>query len=340
MRPFVRLLLAVFVAGIALQCQDRQGPTEVDSTGLQTATAESDINDLLGDLFDGGLENAAKSQARNMFRQFGRGLEADAQAKAIALVDFILEKHANGQTSGDDEDVLAVIIMILEYVGYDTSALENYEGDPDDLAIGMCGPGGCTVVTGNEHAGVMVPAGAFDEEVVIIIQRLPDFPPIVVDGLAPAVTNFYPLPSGLDQYPQFYDIYTIPDDVELNAGFFADVGLCVLEQSDGWEQGAPDDVLADLVLAHPAPDGPGTGNCDADIECLPIVNVVGLIDCGDLEEAPELGFRGLLDDFTRTLVGPFSPTLLYASPGELGGQASSFSPFAAVDPTSGGCEIC
>jgi hypothetical protein len=313
--------------------------TEVDSSGLQTATAESDIDDLLGDIFDGGLENAVKSQARNVFRQFGRGHVADAQAKAIALVDFILKKHANGQTSGDDEDVLAVIIMLLEYVGYDTSALEDYEGDPDDLAIGMCGPEGCEVVTGNEHAGVDVPAGAFDEQVVIIIQRMPDFPPFE-EGLAPAVTNFYPLPSGLDQYPLFYDISTIPEGVELNEGFFANVGLCVLEQSDGWEQGAPDDVLADLVLAHPAPDGPETGNCDADIECLPIVLVDDLIDCSDLEEAPVLGFRGLLDDFTRTLVGPFSPSLLYASPGELGGQASSFSPFAAVDPTSGGCEIC
>jgi hypothetical protein len=315
MRAFVRLLLAVLVVGTALQCQDRQNPTEVDPSGLEAANAESDaIVALLGEIFNGGLEGAAVKQAKNIFRQLDRGLEADAQAKAIALVDFILEKQADGQTVGDDEDVVTAMSLILEYVGF---TVELPDADAD-AGIAVCGPEGCEVVTESEHAGLDVPEGAFDQQVVVVVELLPD----QVSG---------PLDTGFNQYPQFYNIYTIPADAELNLP--ADIGLCVLEQDDGWEQGAPNDVLADLVLAHPAPGGPGTGNCDADIECLPVVIVADLIDCSDLEFAYG-GFRGLLDDFTRTLVSPLSPSLLYASPGDLGGQASSFSPFAAVDPTT------
>ena len=50
---------------------------------------------------------------------------------------------------------------------------EDVVEDEADSAIEVCGSAGCAVVTGNEHAGVDVPAGALSQQVVIIIPGLP-----------------------------------------------------------------------------------------------------------------------------------------------------------------------
>jgi hypothetical protein len=71
---------------------------------------------------------------------------------------------------------------------------------------------------------------------VIIIERLPDFPPPPTFGLSPAATSFYPLPSGFDQYPVFYDITTIPEGM----GARFDRDLVALRQPGGlWRAGLP-----------------------------------------------------------------------------------------------------
>jgi len=145
-----------------------------------------------------------------------------------------------------------------------------------------------------------------------------------------------PLNTYLDQYPLFFHFKTIPE-----TPFLEDVilGLCVVDPPDPF---APDpDIVDQLRLAH---------NFGGGIQILPLANAP-FLDCTGAETFPsEIGMPSWIGPVARLFFPSqaylkpaariFDPADAYADPGNLGAAASSFSPFAAVDPESGCSEFC
>ena len=329
LRPIARTLLSLGMATLALQCQDREAPLSIESSSgpLETARDSHPLN-----LIEALLQGNAEEKALLMFKEIrplrSSGDLQGARKVTFRLIELLLSKHEqgklddpNGGSPPTTEEALAFLIgRLLEFVGLDAGPIPPGAFD-EDGAFASCGPGGCVVVTGTEFAGVMIPPGALDHTVFIAISRLPNAPG--------------PLPTGLDQYPLFYDFSIYPDDdltpslatVGPSEAFAADVSvaLCVLDNPPH-PLGAPPSAVPDLALAHPD----STGN---DIEILPPAPS-GFIDCTD---ATTTALRtGRWEHFLATLFEPLTPAVLLAAPGGVGGGASSFSPFGAVDTTSGG----
>jgi hypothetical protein len=329
LKPIARTLFALGMATLALQCQDREAPLSLESSsgGLETAR-ESHALKLIEALLEGDVEEKAVLMFKEIRPLRSSGDLGGARRVTFRLIELLLSRHEHGKLEDPQggsppttEEALAFLIArLLEFVGLATDPIPPGAFD-EDGAFASCGPGGCVVVTGTEFAGVVIPPGALDHPIFIAISRLPNSPG--------------PLPTGLDQYPLFYEFIIYPDG-DLNSSletvgpseaFAADVSvaLCVLDDPPH-SFGAPPSAVPDLALAHPD----STGN---DIEILP-PGPSGFIDCTD---ANTTALRtGPWSRFVATLFRPLTPALLLAMPGGVGGQASSFSPFGAVDTTSGG----
>jgi hypothetical protein len=328
MKLFVRMLLVLGLAASAAQCQDREAPLAVDPSTNQLEPASiSQMVALLEALLQTADEEPTKRRFKSIVQMWNTGDVAGARRGVFRIIDLLLQRlededldNPNGASPPTTEQALGELIARL-------LAFVDLSGGPippgafeDEGAFAFCGPGGCVIVTGDGFAGVSVPPGALDHGLFIAISKLPNSPG--------------PLPTDLDQYPFFYEFKILPEE-ELSetfevvgpaAGFNDDVSvaLCVLDNPPH-PLGAPPSVVPDLALAHTDESGEG-------IEILP-PGPSGFIDCTGANTALRSGPWSL---FVASLFRPVTPRLLYAAPGDIGGQASSFSPFGAVDTTSGG----
>jgi hypothetical protein len=266
-----------------------------------------DLQTQIDALFSGGPRRAATVQVRNILRQAGRD-PVSVPDMLIGFIDFAsaqldagnLTDPGGPNAAPTPEGALASLISaVAESAGLTFPQLS--ETVFTDGGFGTLGPSGGTLVANTGFAGIQMPPGALGQEVLVVIQRLPQVgAPGDGDG---------PLPTDLDQYPLFYDISLFPETELLSDAI---VGVCVVDPPDPF---APDpEVAGRLRLAHPDPDNPTV------IEILPLADAA-FLDCG-----------GAMTSSSRVLA---DRRLTLASPGALGGRISAFSPFAAVDPLSG-----
>lgn len=335
-----RLLpLPVLVGAVLLlSCQDSPSPTTPDGdvqaargggpggaagcpSGPGASSPEADdIRDLIDDLLDGGLERAALSQFCNVERQLEAGETDDAVQKTFDLVDFLLEKHEQGQLQDPDgsgpetasSGAGELTSLLLQFVGVgdlDAQALDDILTGEVDGAIAVVGPEGGTVVTEAEFAGVRVPDAAIgsddgtDESVLITIRRLdPDQQP---GGRC--------LPTGLPQLEGCYEYERFPD-----GDFAADVtvGICIDDSDPDWQ---------DYLLHKFDPTDPGAG-----VVQLPEATA-GFLDCAGFTPLAAGGDGALWNlarrgwDAVRDAGAGFLASPLRAADTGAGGLTLSFS---------------
>lgn len=290
-----RAMLPLLLAAALAACSDDGGPTPPVGSIIPAA-----IQAQIDALFPAGsLRESATDRVEDVLERADAGQAAEAQSVFFDFVAFGATQAAggalldpNGAAAPTPEAALATLADdVADEAGLTVPDLPA-AAFTEDGGAGTLDAAGGTVVTGNRHAGIMLPAGALPGKVLITIERIPETgDPENHDG---------PLPTNLPQYPRFYRIETFPTVSALaQAGV---VGVCVLDPPDPF---APTPAVAlRLRLAHPDPDDPQS------IEVLPLADA-SFLDCG-----PGGG-------------ASLSPS----SPGRLGGAISSFSPFAAVDPT-------
>jgi hypothetical protein len=300
--PAARLFVAAglgFTVGLAA-CSSDSGPTPPEDMVIPAAI-QAQIDALFP---SGNLNDSATSQVEDVLERADAGQTAQAQS---AFVDFV----AFGATQ-------ASAGALLDPNG---AAAPTTEDALATLSDDVADEAGLTVPA--------IPAGAFTEDGAARV--LDGSGGTVVTGNGQAGLTLPagalsgktlitieripetgdpedhdgPLSTALPQYPRFYEIQTFPPVAALaQAGV---VGVCVVDPPDPF---APTpEVAARLRIAHPDPDDPQS------IEILPLADA-SFLDCD--------GGAGSL-----------SP----ASPGRLGGAISSFSPFAAVDPSGSPPEI-
>ncbi len=299
-------------------------------TSPPPAPSATSINTLITQLFPPpGLLTAAQSQFTNVQRVLAQGNVADAQAKAIALAGFALQKYSTHQLIGNQSaatrtKLQSFIDQLFQFVGLGPASIPPGALGPDG-AVAVVGPAGGRVVTGSQLAGVDFPIGALPQSVIVTISR--------------SANQSDPLPTVLQQFPLFYDFKTFPEVPQF--GQLATVGVCVLD--DAVSEAGVDP--ANLRLAHPLHSDPTA------IEILPPVaqNLVDPTLCQNALVPVGLvpGAMTGLASASTTIGGDLfwlmmgAPRDLHASesrrmmmPGGLGGGTKSFSTFGAVDFTS------
>ena len=281
------------VAALAACSSDDGGPTPPDDP-IVPAAIQAQIDALFP---TGNLNDSATSQVEDVLESADAGQTAQAQSAFVGFVAFgATQANADalldpgGAAPPTTEDALADLADdVADEAGLTIPPIPA-EAFGETGAAAVLGASGGTVVTGDGNAGLQLPAGALSGNTLITIEPIP--------ATGDPEDHEGPLPTGLDQYPRFYQIETFPPISTLAEDGI--VGVCVVDPPDPF---APTpEVAARLRVAHPDPDDPQV------IEILPLANA-SFLDCD--------GGSGSL-----------SP----AAPGAIGGRISAFSPFAAVDP--------
>lgn len=331
---FAVVTIAVVTILVGCQNDDALLPSS-PSRSLDTAVDDDALCELAGMVFDGGKLNAVCKQLRNIERQADRGKTVDAADKARDLIEFVLD-HFNGGRLNDPpgpdttEDVLGELIAGIAELG---GLLPPGSGPippgafTEEGAFQMCtASAGCTVTTGTEFAGTIIPAGiplvdvntgAPVDDVIVVISRESD-------------TLFPFTPFGFDNFPLFYHITTIPEvEIASNGGLNGAqeeeivVGVCVVD---------PPDPLAPPPGADLRIGRLFEGDEGPEVEITPERDA-SFLDCtgASTGEQALAGWRAWL----ATLFGPAASVLdvtpVYANPGRLGGAISAFSTYGAVD---------
>jgi hypothetical protein len=346
---------AVAVSFLALSCtEDRQNPTEPSSTAATAKSCPSTdpIQAQICALF--GATDLLKS-ATDLYNNIKTKLTKDpaaAKARAFDLVNFTFKQFyagklldPNGGSSPTTWDaVVTLTCSVLSNVGENCGDLGSLPApSPSPHATSqVCGPAGCLVRPEDKHSGVSVPPGACPSPCIISVNPLPVNQASPRDGPLSTLTD-------LDQYPLFRDFALSASFDEFAVNVV--VGICHLSPNDG-SPFAPDEATEKrLRLAHPNPDTEVGG-----IEILDRVNAP-FLDCSDLlasndEFTPVIGSgrssplgavalatRGILKRALRPVLQSLLPERAEAAVlGSccLGGATTKFSPWAAVDPFSGG----
>ena len=345
------LTTAVAVGLFALACTDerQEGPTEPASTAKAAKPCTGTLDDIQSQICALFRPTDNLTSAWDFYNNILTKLTKDpeaAQARAFDLVNFTFKQFYAGKLLDPDgagatttwDGVVTLTCEVLGKVGGDCGDLASLPpSSPSTHATTqICGPDGCLVLPEDKHSGVSVPPEACPSPCIISVNPIPATSP-----------RQGPLDTSLDQYLLFRDFTLVADFDEFAVPVI--VGICHLDPGDG--DFAPPDAATEqrLRLAHPDPD-----NSEA-IEILEKVNAP-FLDCSDFDqfndEVPSFTEEGAdllqrrLGSASRAVGRALVPILqsLLPEPAEaavlgsccLGGATSKFSPWAAVDPFSGG----
>jgi len=325
-----RITIAVVLALGALGCSDSITPPNVPKSTQGVVVSATDIQTQLAALLPaGGLLSAASAQFDNVQKSWNSSPRRTdiARQQAAALCKFVT-KLADGDKlrdpyrkgAAETADALNTLCSSLNLF-VDLSPTGVDVNSPNAIAVFVPndpdGTAPTLVLLPNKHAGVLIPQGAFGEDVTVIISP-------IADGVRPLVA-----PAG-QQFPYFYEIQTVPavQHFLLNV----DVGVCT-DESIPHPAGR-------LRLAHNV-------NNNTQLEVLPPV-AIDFLDCDTpidgVAMAPRID-RDVL--FSRQLFAAAAqgarylgsraarfvmPTTAYATNIQLGGSSGSFSPFGGYDP--------
>lgn len=263
------------------------------------------------------LKNAVTKQCQNIAGELAQEDIPGAVEKAFSLIDKILGHHADGETTGTNEDTATLLNGILELVGLE--AIFPAEVD-ENTGGGSCDSGGCTHVTESGLAGIRVPPQTSEGiDQCYITFNLREFNPELF--------------SGFDNYPFQFDFEIVCAD-EANGGVDlaqegtiydppAIVGVCFADPPLGPSlEEVPNE---NRQLAH-LPDGEE----EPDLLPVEVADFLSDEDCAEASSGEEasLPFRALarLEPISEFFVSP-----LWANPGRLGGAIAAHSPVGPVD---------
>lgn len=306
-------VLLLFVAAFALACTDTPTATAPQFTPGEEMTlvqAESDIRwsagcptlgsiNLLAHLLFrqdrddrgwiadrlGGLGNEVRGRRRDRI-----------QARAHAIVEWLLARQRAGTFRGTDAQLAALINAIYCFAGIDLSI-----GSASNTELILPSDEPQTVTTTDGAAGVQLPANPVTEPTLLTVTQLPDT--FGTSGL---------LDTKLDQYPGFLMI-TAQSEGNAPLAKPVVVGVCASGV-------IPQAVRDRLRLGH----GASTG-----FEIAQPANA-DFLSCPN--QVAEAGTTPLW----KRLASAMLPQQLHAyqefSGGGVGGTVTEFSPFAPVDP--------
>ena len=324
-----RITIAIILALGALGCSDSLTPPSVPSSARgDIVAAAANIRAQLSALIPaGGLLNAANAQFDNVEKSWTASPQKIdvARQQAAALCRFAVKLGAKLQDPDGAAGPKTVGSALEELCG----SLNLYVGltptgtdvsGPNAIAVFVPndpeGTEPTLVITPNKHAGVLIPQGAFGQDVTVIISPIAD--------------TDYPLAAPQSQqYPYFYHIETVPAVSQFQQN--VTVGICTKEDVPHPAQR--------LRLAHNI-------NNNSALEVLPLATVT-FLDCDTpidgIATAPRLD-RDVL--FSRRVFAAAAqgarylgaraakyvvPTTAYATNIQLGGSSGSFSPFGGYD---------
>jgi hypothetical protein len=346
-RRFAALSAAALLA-LATACSDRPEPTAVGDRALHSASPDLDgqITSLLSTAFPQGLSSASLARWSSVKRlvaanqhQTVKGTQQPAQAGRKQLAELVKWIQRNEPSvmppAGETQDhVVARIVLYMSlyvYSGPTTTVPDLPAGS--DVGVGIITPAaGGTVQTPTLHAGTKFPAGAVDEETIVVIAQNP----------TPYLTPWTgPLNTTLCQWPQFYKFNVFPD-VRLNHSATA----AVCHVNSGSFRNPREGIHDRFRLAHDAPPENARvqgGEIVDGIEILPLVFDLSLIDCTQNDtyspSFSEIGSTDMLHRGLRTLervanaIGRvITPKSAYAIDQGGGGLVDEFSNFNVVDP--------
>lgn len=307
-----RILAGSVIALVLVGCSDSPPthPEDPNSIEIQIRT-----------LFqpDAVARDAALSQLTGIRQQIAAGATANARSRALTLVDFAMTSLREGRLAGGTSAAAGngaarLVDALYQLVGLDPPRLPEGSLSNDGTAQ-VVGPAGGQVVTPSGAAGVQIPPGALDQQVLVAVTRLPTTP----------TPGTGPLPTNLRQYPPFYDFATYP-----NVPQFGDsmrVGVC--QVTDAASPFYPPEPHDRLRLAH------AVGSA---IEILERVGVNDFLRCSSVSASilpldSRFRYAGWMNSLAWIIgegVELVRPRKLYAAHGGLGGKVKSFSPFGAV----------
>lgn len=230
----------------------------------------------------------------------------------FTLNSYYAGRLRGGTSTNTQTATLAFGRALYCLVGLDgsTLTLDTSPLDPNNVVkVVFPSPSSQTVVTGSQHAGVVIPGGTLSQPVTISIALLP---------------GAYTFPAGplntkLDQYGPFFEFRVVPQQT-FNTPVLA--AACIQSPSGN--------LPSSVDIAHNV----GTG-----IELLP-THPVSFLLCGGTGLAPqpsafELARSGDYGDAVKRLgsmaLSMLTPTSAYAFSTGIGGTTTSFSPFGGVD---------
>jgi hypothetical protein len=309
-------VLALAAIGVVAACSDvarePAAPTprfDMHGTCPTPAAVQQMIQNVVP---SGGNRSSALAKFNQIVRSMERGNVADAQARALDLVDFLLSRYRSGAVGSITDPVKRVQMEALMDAILCTAGLPPMFGGslgPDGVAVFILPDSpDLTVVTQTGFAGVHVPTGSVSQPTLVTITRLPDFP-------GPLLTQF-------DQFPLFYQYNSIPASSFLND---LTVGTCVATSAN------PNDPSRLRVAHNIPPFEMGS------IEVLPLAAAT-FLDCEDADIASLPSGSRMLDLansgtrlLIRTAMAVLLPQSAWARGSGLGGTTRTFSPFGAID---------
>ncbi len=261
------------------------------------------------------LRNLAQIDAALLTRKQADAVTNMYHEWQYTLDTYYAGKLRGGTSSATQNATLAFGRSLYCLVGLDGSALTLGVTPLDtNSVVQVVFPSGSdqTVVTGDQHAGLMIPAGTLTQPVTISIT------PVTGNFTFPAG----PLNTKLDQYGPFFDFKVIPEQAFATPVLAAG---CIQNASGGPPPSSVD-------IAHNV----GTG-----IQILPTVPAPFLVcsPTGESLRQPSEMQLARNGDYARALrriasatLKLFAPEPAYALVGSgVGGKTTSFSPFGGVD---------
>jgi hypothetical protein len=266
-------------------------------TDLSTLIAQATV------IFGAGSPNlnSVTGKLNNLQHQISIGNTSETKVRAHDIVDFVLDKSAEGGLPGTPEQVAEFASNVYCFAGLDITVT-----DPSNSTLIFPTDDEQIVYSADRQAGIHFPAFPVNAPTLVTFAGIqPDAYPIPGSG---------PLNTKLDQYPGFYNITAQSEASEVLTQP-AVVGVCA-------EGVVPAEVFERLRLGHDASGG---------FEITPEADAA-FLECP--EDVASAGIAGRLWQSVAKLVLP-APLHARAkarfSRGGVGGTVTEFSPFAPVD---------